>query len=131
MRLGQPEPAWEQQGITAMLEDRKPDAVNAYSRMLAAAPEDLRAARAVILACVAAKQIGRTQSVVDALQRRPLDPSEAELISDLFLMTNARGPCRQLAAAWHRRQPDSPGALRLLGRLAFDDLRVAEAIRLD
>jgi tetratricopeptide (TPR) repeat protein len=130
MKMGHQEPSWEQRGIAAMLEDRKPDAVSAYRRMLAAAPDDLQAAKALILACVGMKQIGRTQPVVDALRRRPLDPAEAGLISDLYLMTNARGPCRQLAAAWYRLQPESPGSLRLLGRLAFDDLHVEEAIRL-
>lgn len=130
MRLGEPLQAWQQRGIAATLEDRLPEAETAFRRMLSVDPTSLDAAQSLILTCVAMKRVDRAAAAVEALQRRPLDPATAERVSGLYLMTNAREPCRQLAEAWRRQEPRAAGPVRLQARLAIDDLRVAEGIRL-
>lgn len=128
--LGQTVPAFQQQGIAATLRDQLPEAEAAFRRMLDADPGNLGAAQSLILTCVAMQRVDRARPAVEALQRQPFDPQTAERVGQLYLMTGSRPACRRLAEDWRQREPKAAGPLRLLARLAVDDLRVTEGIRL-
>lgn len=127
---GQKVGAFQQQGIAATLQDQLPEALRAFSEMLRADPTDLDAIQSCILTSVAMKRVDRSRPAVAALQRLPFDPETAERVASLFLITGTRAPARALAEEWRRRQPKAAGPLRLLARLAVDDLRVQEGIKL-
>ena len=129
LRQTEPVQALQQRGIAATLEDQLPEAERAFGAMPKAAPTDLDAIQSFILTCVAMKRIGQSRPAVAALQRLPFDPGTAERVADLYQITGTRAPVRPLAEQWRQREPHAAGPLRLLGRLAIDDLRVSEGIR--
>jgi tetratricopeptide (TPR) repeat protein len=129
-KMGQQAASLQQRGIAATMRDQLPEAESAFGRMLAAEPANLAAIQSYILTDVAMKRVDRSRPAVQALQRRQFDPATAERVAQLFLMTGSRDLCRRLAEEWRQREPKAPGPLRLLGRLAVDDLRTTEGIKL-
>jgi len=130
MAHGRVPEALQQRGIALTLEDRLPDAERAFGRMLTTEPDGLDASQSLILTCVRLKRVDRAAPAIKALQRQPLDPALAERVAALYLISGSRTACRRLGEAWSRRQPEAAGPLRVLGRLAVDELRVPEGIRL-
>jgi tetratricopeptide (TPR) repeat protein len=129
-KMGQPVPSLQQQGLAATLQDQLPEAESAFGQALKTDPDNLTVIQSFILTCVAMKRIERSKPAVQALQQLPFDPATADRVAQLYLVTGSRALCREHADTWRRREPNAAGPLRLLGRLAVDELRTTEGIQL-
>jgi tetratricopeptide (TPR) repeat protein len=122
--------AKEQFGVYHFLRDDSFQAAEAFRAMVKVAPRDVRAARLVSLAYL---RLGRHDWAIRetkaALQRHPGDVSLFERLATLYILTHSRPAARRTCQEWLKVEPGAARAHWLLGRVAQDDLRVAEAIR--
>src|SRR5438128_822254 len=62
-------------------------------------------------------------------RRHPWEPGLCERLGTLYILTHSRIEAGQIGAAWRRVQPEAAGPHWLLGRVAFGNHQVEEAIR--
>jgi tetratricopeptide (TPR) repeat protein len=120
-----------QRGFLALQTDRPYRALGLFRQMAAIAPERVDGPLMTAFAWIQMKQLDRAAEVVGkGLERAPEAPRLLERLATLHVLGRNRPKAKEICAAWQAAAPQAPGSYRLLSRIAREEQRLPEAVRL-
>jgi tetratricopeptide (TPR) repeat protein len=127
--MGRSSSATYQRGVCYLQTDRPHQALAVFRKLAAAQPDSPQAALMVSFCWMQLEQnLPAIRTAQAALRRHPKDPALRQRVVMLHLLTGNRRAAAKLCREWREEQPQAAEPHRLLGRAAFGDLRLAEAL---
>jgi tetratricopeptide (TPR) repeat protein len=121
-----------QRGIYALETDRPDLAVAAFEREATLAPERVNGPRMASLAYTQMKRLDLAAAAAQrGLERHPHDPQLLGQLALLHILGRNRPRAAQLCQEWLKTDPNAAEPYRLLARIAREEQRLSEALRLD